>query len=40
MNQIRDSYIRLSKIYHPDISKEINHIEKFKDINEAYRNLC
>ena len=38
-DQVRDAYIRLSKMYHPDVSKEIDHVEKFKEISEAYRKL-
>jgi len=37
--EIRKKYLKLSKIYHPDISSAANAEEKFKEINEAYSIL-
>ncbi len=37
--EIRAAYKRLAKKYHPDISKEKNAEEKFKEIQEAYSVL-
>lgn len=34
--EIKKAYRRLSKIYHPDISKDEFAKEKFIEINEAY----
>ena len=36
MQDIKLSYRKLAKMYHPDTSKEENAEEKFKDVNEAY----
>ena len=33
------AYRRLAKKYHPDVSKEENAIEKFKEVQEAYEVL-
>ncbi|WP_420582732.1 J domain-containing protein [Reichenbachiella sp.] len=37
--QIKSAYRRLSKVYHPDVSKDENAREKFIEINEAYKFL-
>lgn len=37
--QIKSAYRRLSKVYHPDVSKDENAKEKFIEINEAYKFL-
>lgn len=37
--EIRKNYLKLSKIYHPDINKDID-ISLFNDITEAYTILC
>ena len=37
--QIKESYRRLAKRYHPDISKDPDAEEKFKEIQEAYAVL-
>jgi hypothetical protein len=37
--EVKKAYRRLSKIYHPDISKDENAKEKFIEINEAYEFL-
>lgn len=37
--EIKDAFRKLSKKYHPDISKEPDATEKFKEINEAYQVL-
>lgn len=37
-DEIKKNYRRLSKLYHPDINKNIND-DKFKDISEAYSIL-
>ena len=37
--EIRKSYLKLSKIYHPDISKDVD-ISLFNDICESYTILC
>eukprot|EP01080_Neovahlkampfia_damariscottae_P005253 gene5254-8863_t len=38
-SEIRSSYFKLSKIYHPDVSTEENANEKFSEINKAYSVL-
>lgn len=38
-SDIKSAYRRLSKIYHPDISKDPNAKEKFIEVNEAYKFL-
>jgi len=37
--EIKRAYKQLAKKYHPDVSKESNTTEKFKEINEAYATL-
>ncbi len=37
--EIKSAYRKLAKKYHPDISKEPDAAEKFKEINEAYEVL-
>ena len=39
IEEIKKSYKKLAHQYHPDISKEINAEEKFKEIGEAYATL-
>ena len=36
---IKKAYRRLARKYHPDVSKETNAEEKFKDVSEAYETL-
>ncbi len=38
-DQIRKSYRKLAKKYHPDVSKEPNAEERFKEVKEAYEVL-
>ena len=38
-DEIRKAYRKLAKQYHPDVSKEKNAEEKYKEINEAYEVL-
>ncbi|MCU4948985.1 molecular chaperone DnaJ [Bacillus cereus] len=38
-DEIKKAYRRLTKKYHPDVSKEENALEKFKEIQEAYELL-
>lgn len=38
MAQIRQNYLRLAKIYHPDVYKKKDQ-SRFEKINEAYRIL-
>jgi len=38
-DEIRKAYRKLAKKYHPDISKEENAEEKFKEVQEAYETL-
>jgi len=38
-DEIKKSYRKLSKQYHPDINKEANAADKFKEIAEAYETL-
>ena len=38
-NDIKKAYRRLAKQYHPDVNKEANAEEMFKEINEAYEIL-
>ena len=38
-DEIRKAYRKLAKQYHPDVSKEANAEEKYKEINEAYEVL-
>src|SRR3970040_2068056 len=35
-DEIKAAFRRLARQYHPDVSKETNAEEKFKEINEAY----
>lgn len=37
--EIKSAYRKLARKYHPDINKEADAIEKFKDITEAYDTL-
>lgn len=37
--QIKTAYRKLARKYHPDVSKETDAAEKFKDIAEAYQTL-
>ncbi len=37
--QVKKAYRKLSKVYHPDISKDENAKDKFIEINEAYNFL-
>jgi curved DNA-binding protein len=36
---IRKAYRRLAQLYHPDVSKEDNAEERFKEVSEAYQTL-
>ncbi len=36
---LKKSYRKLARKYHPDVSKEVNAEERFKEINEAYEVL-
>ncbi|MDM5190025.1 molecular chaperone DnaJ [Bacillus sp. DX4.1] len=38
-DEIKKAYRRLAKKYHPDVSKEENAIERFKEVQEAYEVL-
>ena len=38
-NDIKYAYLKLVKLYHPDINKDKNAIEKFKEISYAYEIL-
>ncbi|HQD92404.1 MAG TPA: DnaJ domain-containing protein, partial [Bacilli bacterium] len=38
-DEIKKAYRQLAKKYHPDVSKEPNAEEKFKEIQEAYEVL-
>src|SRR5579883_2022361 len=38
-DQIKQAYRRLARKYHPDVSKETNAEEKFKNVQEAYEVL-
>ena len=35
-DEIKAAFRKLARVYHPDVSKEENAEEKFKEINEAY----
>lgn len=37
--EIKKAYRRLARKYHPDVSKERNAEERFKEVNEAYQTL-
>ncbi|HET7199318.1 MAG TPA: DnaJ domain-containing protein, partial [Burkholderiales bacterium] len=37
--EIKSAYRRLARKYHPDVSKEPNAEERFKEIGEAYETL-
>ena len=36
LDEIKKAYRQLAKKYHPDVSKEPNAEEKFKEVQEAY----
>src|SRR3954468_19773336 len=36
---IKKAYRRLARKYHPDVSKEANAEERFKEVSEAYETL-
>jgi curved DNA-binding protein len=36
---LKKTYRKLARKYHPDVSKEVNAEERFKDVNEAYEVL-
>ena len=38
-DEIKSSFRKLAKKYHPDVSKEENAAEKFKEVQEAYAVL-
>ena len=38
-DEIKKAYRALAKKYHPDISKDPNATEKFKEVQEAYEIL-
>ena len=38
-DEIKKSYRKLARKYHPDINKEESAVEKFKEINAAYEVL-
>ena len=38
-DEIKHAYRRLARKYHPDVSKEANAEEKFKNLQEAYEVL-
>ncbi len=38
-DEIKKAFRRLAKKYHPDLNKDANAEEKFKEINEAYSVL-
>ncbi|MFN7678882.1 MAG: DnaJ domain-containing protein, partial [Cyanobacteriota bacterium] len=37
--EIRKAYRRLAQRYHPDVSKEEEAEERFKEVSEAYQTL-
>ena len=37
--QIKESFYRLSKEFHPDINKDENSLKRFREIAEAYETL-
>ncbi len=38
-DEIRKAYRKLSKMYHPDLNKEADAVDKFKEVTEAYEVL-
>ena len=39
-DQIKNAYRKLARQYHPDVAKEPEAEERFKEISEAYQTLC
>ena len=37
--EIKDAFLRLAKLYHPDINKGLNAPEDFRQVHEAYTSL-
>lgn len=40
LQEIKTSYRKLARKYHPDINKSPGAEEKFKEISSAYEQLC
>ena len=36
--EIKDAYIKLSKVYHPDRNKSPEALERFQEVSTAYEN--
>ncbi|MBP3846752.1 DnaJ domain-containing protein [bacterium] len=39
-SEIKSAYRKLARIYHPDVNKDTDAIDKFKEITSAYETLC
>lgn len=39
-SEIKSAYRKLARVYHPDVNKDVDAIDKFKEITSAYETLC
>lgn len=38
-SKVKEQYYTLSKLYHPDLNKEKDSVQKFQRINEAFQTI-
>lgn len=39
-DELREAYLRLAKVYHPDTSNQSSNSKKFTEIENAYRRIA